>query len=382
MNCIEILQRLVALPSISDDSNLPLIEFVRAFLAERGIGCQLIHDASGRKANLLARIGPATDDGVILSGHTDVVPVDGQRWSGDPFELRERGSRLYGRGTADMKGFLACALAAADKASRLSLRRPLYLAFSHDEEIGCVGVRSMLAQMSWQGLKARLCIAGEPTSMRAAIGHKGKLALEVTCHAQAGHSANAPMMVSAIHMASDLIQRLRQRQHEMSLSGPRDGAYPVPYPSLHVGTVSGGVALNVVPPTCTMQVEIRYPGCADPQQIMAAVGAEIEAVQEQARRQCPHARIEVRKLISYPALNMPADDDSLSLLRRLLGDGAPLKVSFGSEAGLYRERLGIPAVVCGPGSIEQAHQPDEYVERDQLMQCERFLDALLADLVR
>lgn len=381
MNSIEILERLVGFPTVSGTSNLPLIDFVRTFLAERRISSRLIGDESGQKANLLATIGTGTRGGIILSGHTDVVPVKGQMWHSNPFRLTERDGKLFGRGTADMKGFLACALRAAGLASRIPLRRPLHLAFSYDEEIGCVGVRPMLEDMRRLGFEAELCIVGEPTSMIVATGHKGKIALDVQCRARAAHSASAPMSVSAIHLAIDLVQRLRHRQQEMASAGPQDTAYDIPYATIHVGTIHGGIALNVVPAHCTIEVEIRHPYCAGPDEIVAFIEREAAAIASAARVRCPEAGITVTRINAYPALDTAPQAEAVRTAHQLAGTSASTKVSFGSEAGLYREHLGVPAVICGPGSIDRAHQPDEYLELDQLERCDRMMDALLEHLI-
>ncbi|HEY4975667.1 MAG TPA: M20/M25/M40 family metallo-hydrolase, partial [Steroidobacteraceae bacterium] len=235
MNSVQILDRLIGFPTVSRDSNLALIEFVRDFLCSLGVDSKLYLDASGRKANLYASIGPPERGGVLLSGHTDVVPVEGQQWASDPFRLQERGGRLYGRGAADMKGFLACALRAAERASSRPLWLPLQLSFSYDEEVGCLGVRSLIDDMAAWNHRPRFCIVGEPTLLRTAVGHKGKSAFKATCHGRAAHSAAPAHGVNAIHMASDLIDRIRRRQQDIESGGARDLAYEVPYTTLHVG---------------------------------------------------------------------------------------------------------------------------------------------------
>jgi acetylornithine deacetylase len=250
MNSVQILDRLISFPTVSRDSNLGLIEYVRDFLATRGIASRLYMDIAGRKANLYASIGPAEQPGILLSGHTDVVPVDGQRWSSAPFQMQQRGERLYARGAADMKGFLACALRAAERAAARALRLPLQLAFSYDEEVGCLGVRSLIEDMADWSYRPKLCIVGEPTLLRAAVGHKGKTALKAICHGRAAHSAGPDRGVNAIHMATELIDSIRQRQSGIARNGPRDSAYEVPYTTLHVGVINGGTVLNIVPDRC------------------------------------------------------------------------------------------------------------------------------------
>jgi acetylornithine deacetylase len=379
MNSVQILDRLVAFPTVSRDSNLALIEYVRDFLAARGVEARLYMDAEGRKANLYASIGPSERGGVLLSGHTDVVPVDGQPWSSDPFRLQERGARLYARGAADMKGFLACALRAADRASARPLCLPLQLAFSYDEEVGCLGVRSLLDDMAgWKQLP-RFCIVGEPTLLRTAVGHKGKSGFKATCHGRAAHSANPSHGINAIHMASNLIERIRRRQADIESSGARDPTYEVPYTTLHVGTIHGGSALNIVPAHCELEFEIRNLPAEDPAVLVGALRADLDAIVD-AMHGDGSALIDLEPIEDYPGLDTPTDAEVVELATALTGNRERIKVGFGSEAGLYSRRLGIPTVVCGPGSIDQAHKADEYVAVDQLQRCDAMMDALLERL--
>src|ERR1700744_3659491 len=240
MTTVEILDRLVSFPTVSRDPNRDLIEFVRAFLAEHNIDAELIWTPDGRKANLFATLGSKDVPGVMLSGHTDVVPVDDQAWSSDPFRLRESSGRLYGRGTADMKGFLACVLSLAGRAAGTPLSRPIHLAFSHDEEVGCIGVRSLIDELEKRPVKPRFAIVGEPTLMRLATGHKGKIAARATCCGVEGHSALAPKALNAIHLACDFVGFIRQSQEEIVDSDSWDEGYDVPYTTLHVGRIEGG----------------------------------------------------------------------------------------------------------------------------------------------
>lgn len=316
--------------------------------------------------------------GVLLSGHTNVVPVDGQRWNTDPFALFEREGQLYGRGTADMKGFIACALRAADLASTRRLTTPLHLAFSYDEEIGCIGVRALIEDMAKWAHRPQLCIVGEPTLLRTALGHKGKSAITVTCSGRAAHSANPARGVNAIHLACELIGTLRQEQELLSLAQQRDEAYEVPYTTVHVGTIRGGTVLNIVPPRCELEFEIRNLPDQNP-------GILTEAIRGQAERLCAayddkDARIDLAVTNQYPGLDTPHDSPVVALLSALTGNPSTFKVGFGSEAGLFSGELGIPTAVCGPGSIDQAHKPDEFISRDQLLRCDAMMDALLQRL--
>jgi acetylornithine deacetylase len=379
MNSAEILERLAAFPTVSRDSNLDLIEYVRDFLAARGIESRLYVDPAGRKANLYAAVGPADRSGILLSGHTDVVPVDGQAWSADPFRLRERSGRLYARGSADMKGFIACALRAADLARQRPLQIPLHLAFSYDEEIGCMGIRSLIADMAdWTHLP-RFCIVGEPTMLRTAVGHKGKTALRAHCHGRAAHSAKPAAGLNAIHLATDFIGRIRARQAEIERSGRRDESYEVPYTTFHVGVIRGGAALNIVPDACELEVEFRNLAADAPEELIAALRADADAVVADADGD-PDARIDLAVENAYPGLDTLPDAEVVAFVAALTGNRDCIKVGFGTEGGLFSGRLGIPSVVCGPGSIEQAHKPDEYIAVDELARCDSMLDALLERL--
>jgi acetylornithine deacetylase len=366
MNSVEILERLVSFPTVSCNSNLALIDYVRGFLSARGLECRLYQDASSQKANLFTSIGTAERAGVLLSGHSDVVPVTGQRWSSDPFALRAHGGSLYARGACDMKGFIACALRAADRAVGMKLQTPLQLAFSYDEEVGCLGVRSLVDDMSGWSEKPRLCIVGEPTLLRAAIGHKGKTALRAKCHGQAAHSANPKRGVNAIYLAADLIRQVRELQAQLEATGVRDEAFEVPYSTLHVGVINGGTALNIVPADCEVELEIRD-----------VPGEDVAGVVR--RLQSAGARIDLHVENSFPGLQTSADADVVEMVTGLTGHRERIKVGFGTEAGLF-SRLGIDTVVCGPGSIEQAHRPDEFVTAEQLERCDAMLDALLQRL--
>jgi acetylornithine deacetylase len=368
VNSLEILDRLIAFPTVSRDSNLPLIEYVREFLQARGIDSRIYRDSAGLKANLYASIGPSDRGGVLLSGHTDVVPVDGQTWSSDPFLLKAREGRFFARGSADMKGFIACALRAADRAAGMVLREPLQLALSYDEEIGCIGVRSLVADMESWAHKPRACIVGEPTLLRAAVGHKGKAALKAVCHGRAAHSANPGKGVNAIYLANDLINKVRDRQMDISNRGSRDASYEVPYTTLHVGVIHGGTALNIVPASCEVELEIRNIVEDDPAVLVQAIRADAGE------------RIDIEITHEYPCLDTPADADVVGFVAQLTGHREPIKVGFGSEAGLFSGTLGIPTVVCGPGSIDQAHKPDEFISADQLERCDAMMDALLQRL--
>ena len=374
----EILARLVGFPTVSAASNLDLIAWVEALLAAHGIAATRVPDATGRKAGLIATVGPADRPGVVLSAHTDVVPVEGQPWTRDPFALTERGGRLYGRGTTDMKGFLACALHAALRAAARPLATPLVLAVSWDEEIGCVGVRTLLPAMRALPRPA-LCIVGEPTSMAVVTGHKGKLAARATCIGRDGHSALAPRALNAIHLACDLVAALRARQAAIAAQGPFDPGYAVPYTTLHAGRIAGGVALNIVPNRCTVDFEIRNLAADDPAAILDGLVADADALVAAEAARFPEAAIGIEVTNGYPGLDTDPASEAVALVRALAGTGTG-KVAYGTEAGLFVEMLGVPTVVCGPGDMAQGHRPDEFVAESEIAACDAMLERLVGRL--
>ncbi|ROT99459.1 acetylornithine deacetylase [Histidinibacterium lentulum] len=378
MQSVEILERLIAFPTVSSEPNRELIHFCAGLLQEAGAEVVLIEAEGGRKANLYATLGPRDRGGVMLSGHTDVVPVEGQDWTLPPFALTEREGRLYGRGTADMKGFVACALAAALKAGEL--RTPLHLALSHDEEIGCVGVRSLIDMLAGAPVRPRFCIVGEPTSMQVVTGHKGKSALRVRCTGREGHSALAPEALNAIHLACDMIGEIRALQAEVAEAGLKDDGYDVPYTTLHVGRIDGGVALNIVPNACVVDFEIRNLAGDDPEALLGRLRDRAEGIVAPLRDRFPEAAIGIEVTNRYPGLETPEDAEVVAFVKALTGGNGTGKVAFGTEGGLFSEALGVPVVVCGPGSMAQGHKPDEYVSVEQMARCDGMMEALLARL--
>lgn len=380
MTSVAILDKLVGFATVSADSNLALIDFAAAFLRDLGAKVEVLPNHQGTKANLLATIGPTDEAGVLLAGHTDVVPVTGQSWSADPFALREDSARLYGRGTADMKGFLASALNAARAAARGTLSTPLHLALSYDEEIGCVGVRPLLEMLARRSFRPRFCIVGEPTSMRIALGHKGKTAARATCCGVAAHSALAPSGLNAIHLACDLIARLRERQDELARHGHRDESYEVPYTTIHVGKIQGGVALNIVPDRAMLDFEIRNLAQDDGAAILTAIRDDAAALSAAHHRDHPGSGIAVEEVTSYPGLEVAVDAEIVRFLAALFDAPELTKIAFGTEGGLYTEHLGVPAIVCGPGSMDQGHKPDEFVSLEQMALCDLTLARLVERL--
>lgn len=376
----EILDRLVGFDTVSSKPNIDLMVHVKGLLEQAGIAVQLIPDASGGKANLYATTGPSGDGGVMLSGHTDVVPVEGQVWSRPPFQLTEGEGRLYGRGTTDMKGFVACAVAAMLDAARRPLRVPLHLALSYDEEIGCMGVRSLIDMLKAAPVRPRFCIVGEPTGMQVATGHKGKVALRATCTGREGHSALAPLALNALHLAADFLGAVRGLQAELAVTGLCDGDYDVPYTTLHVGKMSGGVQVNIVPNQAVLDFEIRSLAGEDVPALIGRLEAAAEAIVAPLRAEFPEAAIRVERLWDYPGLGTPSDAGVVNFVKGLTGANGTIKVAFGTEGGLFDQRLGIPTVICGPGSMAQGHKPDEFVTLEQLNRCEAMLAALVARL--
>jgi acetylornithine deacetylase len=380
MDSIRILEKLIAFPTVSRDSNLDLIRYVADTLEGAGVTCDLIRSEDGHKANLFATIGPDDLPGVMLSGHTDVVPVDGQDWTLPPFEMTERDGRLYGRGTADMKGFVAAALAACLKAAKMELRTPLHLALSYDEEIGCIGVRSLVDMLRSAPNKPLLCIVGEPTAMQVATGHKGKLAARATCRGREGHSALAPLALNAIHLGCDFVAALRREQDRLAREGARDGDYDIPYTTVHAGKINGGVALNIVPNLCTVDFEIRNVAVDDPDAILGRLRGEADRIAKAAAAIAPEAAIDIAVTNTYPGLDTPASSEAVAFVKSLTGGNSTMKVAFGTEGGLFSRDLGTPTVVCGPGSMAQGHKPDEFVSVEQMRRCDDMLDNLLGRL--
>ena len=380
MNTIDVLARLIAFPTVSRTPNRALIDYVCEIFASHGIEYQLAPGANPDNVNLYARTGPKGVAGVLLSGHSDVVPVEGQAWTVDPFTMTEREGRLYGRGSADMKGFVASAVCAMVQAHRHPLSRPLEFALSFDEEIGCVGVQHLLPVLAELDTKPAFCIVGEPTELTIATGHKGKTAMRAKCTGLEAHSALAPYGFNAIHLATDLVGVLRKHQQRLIETGARDDDYEVAFSTIHTGIIRGGVALNIVPNEASVDFEVRNIQADDVDAILGAIQADLDILVSEAQRHCPRANIELTQLTSYPGLDTDPADEIVSLVQSLTGANKTTKVAFGTEGGLFSERLRIPTVVCGPGSMEQGHKPDEFVTRSQLERCDAMLMRLVDSL--
>jgi acetylornithine deacetylase len=379
---MEMVTRLVGFDTTSRNSNLALIEFVRDYLDTHKVASELVFAEDGVKANLYATIGPQDRSGIMLSGHTDVVPVDDQDWHTAPFKLLEKDSRLYGRGTCDMKSFIAIVLTLVPELVGRRLREPIHLSFSYDEEVGCIGVRRLIGVLANRPNRPRLCIVGEPTSMQVGVAHKGKHTLRCHVHGHEAHSSQIHLGVNAIEAAAELIARLKEMARRKRDQGPFDPDFDPPYSSIHTGTIHGGTALNIVPKDCEFDFEVRpLPG--------DDVGALVAELRDfAANRVLPEMRavraesdIVIEELSSAPGLNTAVDAEVTQLAAALSGENTTTKVSFGTEGGLF-QAAGIPTVVCGPGSIDQAHKPDEYIDLDQVARCEAFLRRLIDRLSR
>lgn len=376
-NSLAILHRLISFDTVSHRSNLSLINYVEDYLRARNFRLHKIEDSTQDKAALYAEIGPQTEGGILLSAHSDVVPVADQEWSKPPFQLTRVGERLYGRGTTDMKGFLSEILALADRAHGMTLRAPLKLLISYDEEIGCLGMRHIQNHLPPILGNPELAIVGEPTEMQVAIGHKGKRAYHVDVTGQSGHSALAPNFVSALHLAVDFVKELRALQAEISQFGHRDEHYAIPYSTIHVGTLNSGSALNIVPDKAELKIEMRHVTEDDPN----SIENRFQEIAEILMQPYPNiAKIQLHCEANYPGLAIPIHDPAVALTQKWSGEKT-CKVAFGTEAGFLSE-LGVPTVVCGPGSMtDQGHKPDESISMKELLKCSRMLEHALQHLL-
>ncbi len=374
---IEMITKLVSFDTTSRNSNLALIDWIEGYLGDLGISCDRAWDAEKRKANLFATIGRDDKPGIVLSGHTDVVPVDGQAWTSDPFTLTQKDGKLIGRGASDMKGFIGVVLAKTPDFVRRQPKTPIHLAFTYDEEVGCLGVRTLIAELAKRPVRPRACVVGEPTLMKPVIGHKGKQSVRCHVHGLECHSALAHQGVNAVEAAAELVAYLKSMARRFRDQGPFDPDYSPPYTTVHTGKIQGGTALNIVPKDCSFDFEFRYLPSEDPADLFGEVQRfAAEKLLPEMRAISAAAGFEFESLSAMAGLNMSTEDEVTRLVMQLSGANGTGKVSFGTEGGLY-QNFGIPTIVCGPGSIEQAHKPDEWIEVEQLVQAERFMDRLL-----
>lgn len=382
MNTIQWLQHLIRFDTTSRHSNLALIETLADNLQAQGLTPWLSYNAERSKANLFVSL-PAADGsiegGMVLSGHTDVVPVDGQNWTSDPFRADIRDGKLYGRGSCDMKGFIAAAMALVPEALAVPRKKPLHLAFSYDEEVGCLGAPVMLAQLKERGLAPDYCIVGEPTSMRMVVAHKGIHVFRCRFHGHSVHSSLTPLGVNAIEYAARLIVFVNDLAHSL-MTREQDAGFDVPFSTLSVNTIRGGTAGNIVPDACELQFDFRNLPTMSVEEILAPIQHYIdEVLVPKMQAVAPHSGIAIEMTESVPALVAQDHAEFQALRQALAAPEPPGKVAYATEGGQF-QNAGIPTVICGPGDIRQAHRPDEYVSLEQLQRCDRFLRHLLTRL--
>jgi len=374
---LDMIKRLIGYDTTSRDSNLELIGWIKSYLAGFGIDCRLTYDDDRRKANLFATFGPKTPGGIVLSGHTDVVPVDGQPWVTKPFEVVEKDGLLYGRGTCDMKSFVAIVLAFLPEFIRRGPKQPIHLAFSYDEEVGCIGVRRLLADLKRAGIRPDACIVGEPTSMKLVIAHKGKKSFRCRVRGLECHSALAPQGVNAVEAACEIVAFLKGMARHYRDNGPFNHDYDIPHTTVHTGVIHGGTALNIVPLDCYFDFEFRYLPSENPIELFAQVKSFAETkLLPEMRAVDLQSGLGWEELSEIPGLAMDESADIVAFGKSLTGANSVAKVAFGTEAGRFQES-GIPTIICGPGDIEQAHKPNEFVSLEQLALCESFMRRLM-----
>lgn len=370
------LDRMVAFETISARPNLDLIRFVEQYLSQEGIPSHICHDETGERANIHAMIGPAVDRGVVLNGHTDVVPVDGQRWASNPFRLTERAGRLYGRGAVDMKGFLACMLAAIPVWKQKPLKRPIHISMCYDEEIGGFGAPILLADMARTVPRPSVAIVGEPTGMRIITGHKGAFEMRTEVTGFEAHASDPRKGANAILFAARFISYLEQRACELAAAPDPESSFDPPFATISVGTVHGGIARNIIPGSCAFDWELRLIPGTDGEALIAGICDYASGtLLPELRRQYPGADIRIQTQAKVPALDHQNSHEAVALLTEITGLNNTDVVSFGTDAGHFGN-AGISTVVFGPGSIEQAHKPDEYIELSEVGRCMAFLDKL------
>lgn len=374
MDTVDILARLVAFPSVVSTPNDGIVGWIKTYLQDLGIHVTVLPGPEGDRSNIFATIGPRDVAGYILSGHMDVVPAGEPNWTSEPFALRKKSDRLYGRGTTDMKGFLAAALAAAPELARADLARPIHLAFSYDEEAGCRGVPHLLAGIKELCAHPQGAIIGEPSRMQAVRAHKGKAAARVTIGGKAGHSSRPDLALNAVHAMSKVLNSAVEEAQKLTL-GPFDPAFEPPYSTLQAGIISGGLALNIVPDNCRLDLEARGIANVSPEELLAPVRRSAEMLAQQG------FSVDWTPLSAYPALSLAKDAQLSTLMEEITGRPSLAAVSYGTEAGLY-QAAGIDAIICGPGDIDRAHKPDEYILEGELEDCRQMILALAARCAR
>lgn len=380
MNTREWIDKLVGFNTVSSQSNLDLIDYIAAYLKTEGIEPTIIYNDERTKANLFATIGPDLPGGVVLSGHTDVVPVEGQNWSTDPFTVRESEGKLFGRGTADMKSFIAIALSYLPKIKAAGLKRPIHFAFSYDEEVGCLGVQSMVRHMAEHIAPPRLVVVGEPTNMQIATAHKGQHVSKTKIVGREAHSSRPEDGVNAVAVAADLIQYITKMAEDISENGAKDMAFDPPYTSFNIGPISGGSAFNIISNVCEFDWEFRPVPNDDAAAILDKYDRYLhDVVEKRMQEKFPECRVENEVWAYLPPLKAEPGSDGEALALKLANKNETTVVAFGTEGGHFQS-IDYPVVVCGPGDIAQAHKPDEYITLDQIKAGERFIDRLIEAL--
>jgi acetylornithine deacetylase len=368
MNVEEILARLIAFPTVVGTPNDAVVDWIRGYCQAAGADVTVHPGPEGDRSNLFATIGPREGRGYILSGHMDVVPAGEQEWHSVPFVLRREGDRLYGRGTSDMKGFLACALAALPRLAAMNLQRPIHLAFSYDEEAGSRGVPHLIAVLPSLCNEPLGAVVGEPSKMRAIRAHKGKAAVRLEVIGCSGHSSRPDLGLNAIHAMASVITQTAAYGESLT-NGPLDVNFAPPYSSLQVGVMAGGQAVNIIPDRCTADIEVRAVPGVSPSSLLEPVKAQLFALRDSGFEVAWH------ELSAYPGLSLAEGSELTALLVELTGQEPLAAVSYGTEAGLYQQ-AGIDAIICGPGDISRAHRPNEYIETDELAACQKFIEDL------
>lgn len=374
---LSILEKLISFDTTSRHSNLDLIHYIQEYLSAFRIDSELLYNQEHTKASLIARIGPDIAGGFLLSGHTDVVPVDGQEWNSDPFVLTRKENAFFGRGTADMKSFCACMLAMAPEFARAKLVKPLTLAFSYDEEVGCLSAPQLAQSIQSRGIRPQLAIIGEPTHMQVVVAHKGICSFETVVTGHENHSSEPEKGVNAVAIGAELVNFLSKMAEEFRTTTLIDGQFEPPYTTVHVGVMKGGTARNIIPRECRILWEIRPLPHQNVKDILDRFEYFCSEVQIHMRRSHPGTSINTYPMSSVPGLKPFGDFPAENLLMYLTGSNETHSVSFATEAGIFQQH-GIPSIVCGPGSIAQAHKPDEYIEITQIEGCIHFLQRLLA----
>jgi acetylornithine deacetylase len=381
MSTIDLLERLVSFDTTSRNSNLALIDFIRDYLDRFGVTYRISTDAAGGKANLHAVIGPVQPGGLALSGHVDTVPVDGQTWTADPFALRRHDGRLFARGSCDMKGFVAACLAAVPDFQALPLVRPLHLFISYDEEVGCWGARRLIEDMAESGLRPDLCVVGEPSGMKPILAHKGKLNLDVTVRGLPGHSSEPAKGVNAVQAAGEAIAWVAGEARRLAVEGPFEDGFDPPHTTIHVGTMAGGAILNIIPEHATFTMEWRYiPGDSPHRHAERMRACIAETIEPAMKAVHPGCGFTYDITLEMPGMALPAEHALATVVKQVAGSNSAGKVAYGTEGGFF-ENAGIPTIICGPGHIAQAHQPDEWIAESELEACDRFIRRLAERLL-